>query len=437
MDKTIFLDITDSKRLMVTGKTAEDIIAEVVNNVKVGLCFFYANPNRNFETIYLNEEYFKMLKYEKTPHSIDIVGMLGAILREDTDGVYEKILSSVERKMEFDYFTYGYTSENERRWYRFKGFPLDNSERVIYMMIISDVTDEMVNYEEYREYKRVKDEILIERQRYRILEETVEALLFEYDIRQDVMIFSYNFPNNHERKIINNYSKVLENNPMVHSAYIEKFKNTLNEACTRNIKGSLEYLSEVSGNGYQWHRTHYTSITDNKDKIIAVMGRIYNIHDEVEARNKYQHDGLTGAYIRSAGYECIENYRKNHMDEECYLVLLDLDNFKYINDHYGHLEGDNALKYFTQQTINLFNDNGIVVRYGGDEILVFSHGISCEEINSRIDKLREGINAICEGKLDFCSGVTRWEDETLDEVFGIADKKMYDEKKEKNTNENI
>lgn len=429
------LDISDIGRLGLIGNvnTPDEMISMFLSRINEGICIFRVISYMDFEAIYINDEYFNILGYDKTPYSIDIRNILKVVLREDPEGICGKINSLVNQGKGFDFQSYGYTVKKGRRWLRFKGFPVCKTEEDndVYILMIDDMTDDRVNYEEYHKLLKIKDEYLLEKQRYRILEETVEAMLFEYNKEQDIMIISNNFPDNHERRMIYNYSTVLKEKPYVHPTHIKMFTDKLNEACEKKEKGVIEYLSKISGDGYQWHRTHYTSIIDKENNIIGVMGRIYNINDEVETIKKYQYDGLTGTLLRSAGYECMETFRNENPDKNVYLVLMDLNNFKQINDSLGHLAGDEVLKGFARYTIEEFEGNGFVTRFGGDEFLIFIYDLNYDDIIFKIDELRKKVSSINDGNLGICYGLTKWVDGTLDEVFKVIDKEMYEQKKNK------
>lgn len=220
--------------------------------------------------------------------------------------------------------------------------------------------------------------------------------------------------------------------------HIKMFKETLLHACKVCTKDKIEYLSEVSGRGYQWHRTYYSSVTDKSGRIISVMGRIYNINDEIIENSKRNGslvvDSLTGAYIREEGYARIDKFLKENHNIESYLVMVDMDNFKMINDNFGHRTGDLVLKKLTQKVIELLDKNGIIIRFGGDEFIIFAHDITSGELYLRIETLRKYADDILEdGKVsaEFSVGITSCGNKTLTEMFDDADKRMYSEKNQK------
>lgn len=75
------------------------------------------------------------------------------------------------------------------------------------------------------------------------------------------------------------------------------------------------------------------------------------------------------------------------------LVILDLDDFKTINDTYGHLEGDHALKTLTQVLLATFRRRDIIGRLGGDEFLVFIKDMTEQDIlDKRMEQFYESLH---------------------------------------------
>ena len=83
----------------------------------------------------------------------------------------------------------------------------------------------------------------------------------------------------------------------------------------------------------------------------------------------YVQDPMTGLYNRFGYMNQAEAYLKAH-NHEIYLIYIDMDNLKTINDKYGHAVGDLAIRGLAQAIKTAFGDDGICVRMGGDEFLV-------------------------------------------------------------------
>ena len=158
------------------------------------------------------------------------------------------------------------------------------------------------DYEE--RVKALEEEISVMKERYRILAETTPALLFEYIPSEDRMIFFYNFPGNNKKREIPDYRQFAVENPLVHPDHLKMFMNALLLASKAPIRGEIEYLSKITTEDFEWHRTYYSSIADEEGKVLSVLGRIQNIHESVTEKQELQHrvetDFLTGLYNKGA-----------------------------------------------------------------------------------------------------------------------------------------
>lgn len=96
-------------------------------------------------------------------------------------------------------------------------------------------------------------------------------------------------------------------------------------------------------------------------------------------------DGLTGAFNR--------NFYNDYIDslETSALAILDMDNLKTINDIYGHLAGDEALKSVVKAINHAIRSDDVVIRYGGDEFVIVFNGIPKDILKLRLDALRRKI----------------------------------------------
>jgi diguanylate cyclase (GGDEF)-like protein len=118
------------------------------------------------------------------------------------------------------------------------------------------------------------------------------------------------------------------------------------------------------------------------DKLPAVLERAY-IHAELNrerARLHYlaSYDVLTGLPNRVEFHDRATQAlsRAERRQESCALLLVDLDNFKMVNDSFGHAAGDVLLQSFAQRLLKVVRQEDICCRFGGDEFLVLQLGTS-------------------------------------------------------------
>ena len=82
-------------------------------------------------------------------------------------------------------------------------------------------------------------------------------------------------------------------------------------------------------------------------------------------------DPLIGVYNRTGGDWTVRRYLEAHQNEPALVMAVDIDNFKIINDVYGHEAGDEALCQFTRDMKETFGQSAVITRNGGDEFIIF------------------------------------------------------------------
>lgn len=120
------------------------------------------------------------------------------------------------------------------------------------------------------------------------------------------------------------------------------------------------------------------------------------------------------------------------------LVMLDLNDFKRINDTFGHQIGDYILQKVTKIMQDKIRDNDIICRYGGDEFAVILENTNPETASEIIDRLNNGLSEfiISNGtRLSFSAGMAIYPDDTRDihALIKIADQRMYSCKRKVST----
>lgn len=96
-------------------------------------------------------------------------------------------------------------------------------------------------------------------------------------------------------------------------------------------------------------------------------------------------DGLTGLLNRIGFNEQVEKYLNNNESKKCIAILLDVDNFKFINDVYGHEVGDQVLIQLATDMKKEFPENAVIGRNGGDEFCMLIKDCNEEEAKNLIE----------------------------------------------------
>lgn len=174
----------------------------------------------------------------------------------------------------------------------------------------------------------------------------------------------------------------------------------------------------------------------------CLLASIIDISDRVEYEEKIleisNRDSLTGVYNRNFVYEMvegiIEEYRRN--DKLFSVAIIDIDDFKRINDNFGHQIGDEVLIGFAKIIDEDLRSYDILGRYGGEEFILIINHSSIEESYLVIERI---LNAVRKNtfvfnahkiKITFSAGISSCQelekqDVSIDNLVEIADKRMY------------
>lgn len=149
-------------------------------------------------------------------------------------------------------------------------------------------------------------------------------------------------------------------------------------------------------------------------------------------QRRTSYDALTGLPLRRMLDESFENTVAKFNRSGLYLLLLDIDHFKKINDNYGHLIGDDVLRDFSRQLDAGTRMSEPVYRYGGEEFIILLHAANSQDASQMAERIRASvakteINAAEHViKITFSAGLTRvHENETLHDVLERADTALY------------
>ncbi|SMC48731.1 GGDEF domain-containing protein [Sporomusa malonica] len=169
----------------------------------------------------------------------------------------------------------------------------------------------------------------------------------------------------------------------------------------------------------------------NSVAIAVVINYVFIIHSQTKI------DSLTGLGNRIAydEYLTILCRRSNIV---LAVINIDLDNFKSINDVFGHHEGDRVLRVFAKQLEAVFEGKGVSIRLGGDEFIVLINENQREIVEKYIKMLNDNINAYNASskmpyRIKFSYGMAIFNNtyNSIHELIQHSDKLMYEEKKKR------
>nr|WP_303648567.1 sensor domain-containing diguanylate cyclase [Shewanella metallivivens] len=150
---------------------------------------------------------------------------------------------------------------------------------------------------------------------------------------------------------------------------------------------------------------------------------LYQKSKKIELMANY--DGLTGLYNRKKFDESVLQWQHD-ISQASYIVILDMDNLKPLNDLYGHQAGDDALKAFAQSLKSIWHPAFLVARYGGDEFIALCHG-PLEILETQITQIQKELSQLTPA-IYFSYGIAQYQQD-WSKSFKQADNNMYQQKR--------
>lgn len=292
--------------------------------------------------------------------------------------------------------------------------------------------------------KQAQEELRLTMERHTIIMDQTNDIIFEWDIVSDTLSYSANWVKKFGYKAISDH--ISERVPKASHIFPEdvpKFQSLAQHVSGGAAYGETELRIADAGGRYIWCRIRATTQFNHNGVPIKAVGVILDIDAEKrrtqELTDKAERDSLTRLYNKSTGRRKIQQLLQDREPaQKSAMMIIDMDNFKHINDSYGHMFGDAVLTEISSQLTRLFRSEDIVVRIGGDEFMVFVHGYPClQVIEARAQKVIEAFHHSLKEKLQDCRlscsiGISCCPDDGADysTLFQASDQALYHAKQQ-------
>ncbi len=254
---------------------------------------------------------------------------------------------------------------------------------LIYILVILIALMIYFIYVRRENYKRLERKLRLQSindESYRMIMEQTNDIIFEYDTIEKTYLHTANFEKTFGYKPTKTgflgslrYDYLHPDDVIAFVEIFEKMKTdrVLSEAEVRIINSEGEYL---------WTRIYTLGVFDKDGKLAKVIGKIVNID---EKKREFQYlkkmavmDTATGVYNKQTTEDMIKDYLTgegksgNHA-----LLMIDIDDFKGINDDHGHRLGDVVISTLGMELNQIFRADDIKGRIGGDEFMILMKNV--------------------------------------------------------------
>ena len=205
----------------------------------------------------------------------------------------------------------------------------------------------------------------------------------------------------------------------------------------------MDYRLKRYDGQYRWINDRGVPFYDKNNIFIGFIGSCMDVTEKVEGqilKGMAQNDALCQTYNRQYSHQLLEEVFKHAREDDLpfAILMMDIDDFKNINDKYGHSAGDIVLTKVAATAKSEMRGFDILGRHGGDEFIIgLVHAnseaavIVAERIRTAIAKAEINISEAAPVKVSVSIGVKCLQNEmALDELINNADKKLYEAKAE-------
>lgn len=287
--------------------------------------------------------------------------------------------------------------------------------------------------------RQAEEELRLSLERHNIIMDQTNDIIFEWDIIKDELYLSSNWKKQYGYLPIT--KKLRSQIPRV--SHLHPDDMPVFEELMAGMAVGVQYkeadfrIADAQGR-YRWRRVRATAQFDLDGRPFKSIGVILDIDAQKRASEELEErvsrDALTGLYNKAAALKRVEAYLSDCRQRDISaMMVLDVDDFKLINDTFGHMFGDAVLMEISTAVAGLFRGQDTVARIGGDEFLIFMPNVSREEVAKQramdiiqaLQRLTEEnpnhINFSCSIGLAFAAGSQM----NFQKLFGHADRALY------------
>lgn len=400
----------------------EKILKNITNNITGGVITLVADEN--FTITYANDGFIDLIGYKKRDYEKKQrqIG-LSYIHEEDRPRLLNLLRENHDaEKLEFEFRIVRKDGGIVPSLFRGTAARDDNG-KLFYYCVVIDISLQ----------KKMMRQIETEKERYRIITEQSDSIIFEIDFKKRSITFSHKFEEQFGVDASGDLSAL-----NLHPNDIPILEKTLDALTSGQPFVKAEIRLQKSDGAYLWCEMQASPIRKVKDDFVGgAVGKIMDINDEKNEKEKLktlsQTDPLTGLYNKTTTYASIEAFlRSDSPHVSSALIFVDIDNFKGINDYFGHMKGDEVLLEITEKLRSAFRPDDIIGRFGGDEFCIFTPQISRPDLEALLEKLRlsicktysDNINAV---HVSSSIGVAFFPEDAagISDLIKKADKSLY------------
>lgn len=335
--------------------------------------FFETGSTR---VVYISDGHLKMIGYTRDEYEKLIIENRTEemIYKDDRKQIVKNIKERLEGKEKKLTYYRLYTKQGKIKWVQCMSAVVEvDSNSALIQLHVEDIT----------ELKEIQHKLEIERAEFELFASITSFHLFRHNLLTDEIIY-YEINNGKVEEVVEKsfLFQAIENG-LIHKDDLDDFMKRWKKLQEEKEESVIIYRRKYDNNEYHWVQANVKFLTDENGKAISAVGRLTDI-EEKKREEEY-------AKIRAGQDELTKLYNKTIFQEKCekqlaqvekgIFLLIDIDDFKILNDKYGHLFGDTVLVNVANSIASCIQSDCLLGRYGGDEFVLFME-VTSDSVNT-------------------------------------------------------
>ncbi len=310
---------------------------------------------------------------------------------------------------------------------------LDTEGQDIFYILFTEITG-IKNHEDY---------LMRQMRFHQSLTQLSEGILLEYDIANNCLTHAerweehFGYP-----PVFSNLRFQSDSLPHIHPDDIYMIRSAFSRIVGQEKGAFVDVRIANSIGRYIWCRIRCRADIGPDGKPERITGIIYNINDlktdALKQKRKAEYDGLTNLLNKDSAQHAITEYLESRQpDFLAAMLILDMDNFKAVNDTLGHLYGDAVLTQIGNTLHSLFRPQDVVGRIGGDEFLILlkdipDRNLVLDRCQLMVDTFREMLRKLMpklQVSVSIGAAMAPTHGTTYADLFHHADEALYTAKR--------
>lgn len=402
----------------------------VASNIPGGVFRYNAETG---EIDYISEKTLEFFGYSEDEFRKTTKNLFyNMIYEEDKASVLENISNQIEIGNHIEQEYRILTNGNKIKWiYESGNLVTDHFGKKWFYIVLIDITNQ----------KNIQEKIKESEERYRLVLDFSDNIVFEWNMIKDRTEFS----NIKQKDFVcplyqDNFFKSIESCNYIYEQDKLVFISLLKSAKDKKHKlvGKIRLIK--NDGEYVWMRINAVTTFNSENIPIKVTGIFINIDSEIKEKLNFQNkalkDSLTKLYNKKASEEYTDKILNDFSSQIHAFIIVDVDDFKSVNDTYGHLAGDETLIEISKRLKSNFRADDVIGRIGGDEFIILVRNLKNKEdieipLGNLLRKIREPIiyNDL-KIKITCSIGVSfSVNNKSFKELYKKADKALYQTKR--------